>query len=672
MPRSARTDSVQNAFINLGAANQRYSNIVLNQRNRQRSERGQIGGIAGGIIGGKFGGPAGAAAGSAIGAKILGGDVQDGRTGANIGVAVANQQNQAEQQEQQQRSIAALQGARKDAANQRVIETGEVVQPSFFTSFKEAQPEQQPPQFIAAPQTETPQQGNVGFQDIFPRPNGNQAVVSSIPEIDVQRSPEVPANNLTQVSQNEQPNIGLSTLETAPLASTGRVTGVQPTGTPFQQFINQGEQQLAIEQAALNDPRLSRFPSAFAAQQQTVSNLQNQINQAKFQFARMREAQPVGKRTKFFRVEDEQGGILFPALTAAELQQKTSTELIPTGAKVFEVGRATQPLRRESGDSNSFTPGKAFGEIRKLEDIQEIDAALEDERLKDFSSLEFTRIKRQADQRKTQISEKNVEPIKKDITSLNRKNYSEEKVLEIKSQIDALEQSKQITPEVAEKYKQRINKRENEVINRISKRALSDKQMDKFNNSFQLGRSLDRVMRYESYFKDLALKVPVERAAANFRQRFGSSENPVQEAESALANLQLVAGNSMVKGVISDADQEKINKALVNLKTAPESAKRILNDIFQNAKQKTILEKENLNRSKDFGSSFMEQYNDFIQRNYSQQVQTASPASNQPVSLSRQTIGNISAGQKVRLPNGKIVVATQDAINKFKQQNKIK
>lgn len=314
MPRSVNTSSVQNAFINLGATNQRYSNLVLANRNRERSEKGQLGGIAGGIIGAKFGGPAGAAAGSAIGSKLVGGDVQDGRTGTNIGVAYANQNNQAEQQERQQNSISALQGARTDAANGRVIENGEVVQPNFFEAFKPADQNQEtelpPGQFQVAPQAPTAQENNIGLQDIFPRPNEQSATnVSSVPELDISSSTRSPTMPATQVEQPRQ-NINLSTLATAPLASTGKVPGQVQFGTPFEQIVNQQENQLAIEQAALNDPRLSRFPSAFSAQQQKVNSLQNQVNQAKIQFASMREKQILKNGGTGARVSDSYAGFL--------------------------------------------------------------------------------------------------------------------------------------------------------------------------------------------------------------------------------------------------------------------------------------------------------------------------------------------------------------------------
>ena len=114
------------------------------------------------------------------------------------------------------------------------------------------------------------------------------STTSSIPELDIRQDQDQPQTFGGEVPIRKRQDV--FTLDTAPLAATGNLPNTQSFGGPFQQFVQQKEDELNIEKLALQSPDLSRYPDAFQNQQRRVDVMQGSVDLAKAQLARNQEA----------------------------------------------------------------------------------------------------------------------------------------------------------------------------------------------------------------------------------------------------------------------------------------------------------------------------------------------------------------------------------------------
>lgn len=647
MPRPVNTSQLQAAFSQLGNANAIQANRQLQQRELDRQERASIGALLGTGAGLSLtgGSPIGAQVGGLIGTKLAGGRTTPGQvTATGVAIGQAMQPTAAEQQQQASQEI---QAARAGQEQQR-INFDQTFQPVQVTPEQMAIAEGQPQPFVADPNRELMRAQLLGVQE---QPTGilglqaqPEAVAPTPTQDQVQR-----ASQFNELSQ-------LAAEATRPKQVGGGQLPTKGKGV-LQDFINQQENQLNQERQLLETGNLS--PNAFALQKARVDRMLAGLEDIK-QKALFSSTGGQAKDPKLYRVERD-GKDIFVG-TANQLM---SQERLPSD-KVYQVGKEGQSL-------------KGFGrqaDINKdiISELNPRELLSESNKIAAEAGSYIDRNIANAYRRQAELkAEKNIEGVKKEISNLDRGNYSLGKVREIKSSIDSLENNGLVTPKVAEKYREKIIDREKEVIRVKKQRSIPIKERKEFAKTIEMKKVLTEISNYRNLFSDFAFERQGRRVIAKLKQGTGSTVNDEQKINSLIAKGQLLLTSGLVKGAASDKDQDRINNAFVQLGNAPDTALSILNSFKENIKTEAELVYDGWTQEKDITPVIKKYYDDLISDNLRDiNKEESRQTQDNPIPLSRKTIGNISAGQKVRLPNGKIVVATQGAINKFKQQNKIK
>jgi hypothetical protein len=572
MPRSVNTSNLQNAFAQLGASNSRLANLEFQDRERRRQERGQIGGIIGGAIG-SSGGPAGAEAGSMIGSKIAGGDVSSSAAGARLGRAIATQRSQSEQEDQQKKSLAALQQARSDAANQRQIETGETVEPSFFESFQPAgrtsdqiaqdeslplqqvsqtpggfQPVQDQ-QFIFPQQEQRPGLLNLETSEIDVAPVSSQEA-STLP---IQQQVGPTQDQIARANQEQSINAGLATLRTAPLAVDQRAP-VEGESTA-RSFIREGENRLAIEEKALADKRLSNFPQAFAFQQARVNEMRGKIDATKLQIARdeSRKRTPTSKEPTLFSVSRD-GETLSTGLNSDEARSFIRGLDSKKGVILEEVGR---PLQKRRGEEGREIFGSTLNKLNQAATPQEVQEIIESTDYTSIGSLQSTRLARLAEKRRTKLQEKESGKAEREIKNLEPD--------EAYDNLDKKLEAGEISFNQKDKLEKQVLKKEERDLKLRGKKAYKEKEKDSISSRNKVTDILSVIEKNADEFGSTVGEQPLRSVGAFLKEKTIGLTSDRTKVKNALSGLQLFLSSSEIKGVLSDQDIKLFKQTMPSL-----------------------------------------------------------------------------------------------------------
>jgi hypothetical protein len=582
MPRAVSTAGLQNAFANLGQANARQAALELQERERRRAEIGQLGGIAGGLVGGAFGGPIGASLGSVAGSKLAGGDVAQASLGSQLGGAVAKRQ-------QQLGGRRALTAARQ-AATQPPTQEQPTIEPSIGALAVQ--------QALAPTQDDTT--GQVPVQSI------EQVQPPLLPVQEQVQPPLLPADEI--LPSLDSFSRGISTSSFSPIEG-GVPTQAQPQVdiqpaeparplSPLEQFTGQMEQQLAVEQAVLNDPRLAEFPQAFDAQQNRVQAFQQQLQDAKFQLAKIQEQsfrRPVPKKGERLFTLREGDNIIRSGITSDEARQLIQSFPRKQGLLLEEVGRPLQKTRRGVGDASVF--GGTINEINRAESPQEIQDIIEATDFGELSSLESTRLSRLAEQKRNRLQGKKSGEIEKKIKdSTLDESYNE---------LDQSLLSGDIDFKQKEKLEKQLIKREERDLKLKGRKAYKEKEQKSINFKIQLADILNTLDDNVDEFGSVLGEQAVSATTSALQEKILGKTSGRTKVKKALARLTQIVSSEEIKGVPSNFDVELLQKGMPKLGDPEALANDYITKIKSRLSDSWVLEKDtfkNLGRELDIKS----------------------------------------------------------------------
>ena len=704
MPRSVNIANLQNAFAQLGQSNARIANMEMAEREKERQRRAQMLAMIGGAVGGSVGGPAGAQAGSMIGASLAG-SPSSYQAGASLGTAIANQQRQGERES----ALMAFQGIPEEGTQPPAQPQQRALQPLQETEEIEQAPQsplgslQQP--FVAGPEQpsyspttqepiipqQAPQEEEQGFLGTLMNLFGGQGESPQVqPTQQVQQAQQSQLQPIVQgppiIPISQQPTVQQPILRQQQIQQQGiQFDQTKPLERTFGRIAQQANQNYQDQLNILRDPRLFSSPELLMMQQRRVDQARIQAQQAQTNLARHQFLQQEALQKRIQKeqlskqplynigVGNEIVGTGLNINEAREMLSRIPKELNPV---LTEVGKGFQPTSKR----NRIAVKGLFTRITGATSLEEVDNILIDESTEGLESFEYARLQTQADKVKYKLSNKELVTTKKKISGLTKDNYTIENAQEIRNEIDSLEDSGLINAKSAQETRERLLKKENNIQKIRGSRKLTDKQVETFSNTIELQDAFSDILKHERFFKNIAFERVKDKVIAKATQNFGGDRNTLQEINSAIARLQLTVGNDMVKGVISEKDQERINEMLVSLDTAPESARRILGGLFENAKDRLTLFKDNLKKSKDFAESFEEKYKSFLETDFLKRspntlnIQGTSPNNNltlaepkiqPPIQITAENINSLKAGDTVLNSRGKPVVLTQEALNRL-------